>query len=238
MLDFMFKFFSPVIENFSFLLKALNLTLFLSIFSIIFSLIFGTILGVLRYSRVPLISQICGLFIDLTRSIPLILYIVFIHYTFSPFLPENFLSFPFFEASPIELKTGLISLILFTCAYIAEIVRSAMSSIDRHQIWDAKSLGLSSFQTLVYIVLPIVFIKSLPSLIVQFASCIKDTSLVSFIGLIELTRAGEIVCEITHKEVQVLGFVALVYFILCFILTKISKILVKKYNFINNTNSN
>ena len=122
---------------------------------------------------------------------------------------------------------------MFTSAYIAEIVRSGMENIDRQQIWDAKSLGFSTLQTIKYIVLPVVLAKSLPSWIAQFASLIKDTSLVSVIGLVELTRASEIISEITRKDFIIMLFTLFTYFIICFVLSKLAQYLNKKYNHIN-----
>ncbi|MCI5823423.1 MAG: amino acid ABC transporter permease [Candidatus Gastranaerophilales bacterium] len=216
-----------------FLLNGFKVTIILSFYSIIFSLILGIILGVVRFFKIPVISFLCACFIELTRSIPLILYIVFIHYTISPYLFNTYNITSYLGLNSVEIQTALISLTLFTSAYIAEIVRSGMENIDRQQIWDAKSLGFSTLQTIKYIVLPVVLAKSLPSWIAQFASLIKDTSLVSVIGLVELTRASEIISEITRKDFIIMLFTLFTYFIICFVLSKLAQYLNKKYNHIN-----
>mgnify|MGYP000619834429 FL=1 len=224
---------NDLISNMPFLLNGFKVTIILSFYSIIFSLIFGIILGVVRFFKIPVISFLCACFIELTRSIPLILYIVFIHYTISPYLFNTYNITSYLGLNSVEMQTALISLTLFTSAYIAEIVRSGMENIDRQQIWDAKSLGFSTLQTIKYIVLPVVLAKSLPSWIAQFASLIKDTSLVSVIGLVELTRASEIISEITRKDFIIMLFTLFTYFIICFVLSKLAQYLNKKYNHIN-----
>ena len=224
---------NDLISNMPFLLNGFKVTIILSFYSIIFSLILGIILGVVRFFKIPVISFLCACFIELTRSIPLILYIVFIHYTISPYLFNTYNITSYLGLNSVEMQTALISLTLFTSAYIAEIVRSGMENIDRQQIWDAKSLGFSTLQTIKYIVLPVVLAKSLPSWIAQFASLIKDTSLVSVIGLVELTRASEIISEITRKDFIIMLFTLFTYFIICFVLSKLAQYLNKKYNNIN-----
>ena len=224
---------NDLISNMPFLLNGFKVTIILSFYSIIFSLLLGIILGVVRFFKIPVISFLCACFIELTRSIPLILYIVFIHYTISPYLFNTYNVTSYLGLNSVEMQTALISLTLFTSAYIAEIVRSGMENIDRQQIWDAKSLGFSTLQTIKYIVLPVVLAKSLPSWIAQFASLIKDTSLVSVIGLVDLTRASEIISEITRKDFIIMLFTLFTYFIICFVLSKLAQYLNKKYNHIN-----
>lgn len=224
---------NDLISNMPFLLNGFKVTIILSFYSIIFSLLLGIILGIVRFFKIPVISFLCACFIELTRSIPLILYIVFIHYTISPYLFNTYNVTSYLGLNSVEMQTALISLTLFTSAYIAEIVRSGMENIDRQQIWDAKSLGFSTLQTIKYIVLPVVLAKSLPSWIAQFASLIKDTSLVSVIGLVELTRASEIISEITRKDFIIMLFTLFTYFIICFVLSKLAQYLNKKYNHIN-----
>ena len=224
---------NDLISNMPFLLNGFKVTIILSFYSIIFSLLLGIILGVVRFFKIPVISFLCACFIELTRSIPLILYIVFIHYTISPYLFNTYNVTSYLGLNSVEMQTALISLTLFTSAYIAEIVRSGMENIDRQQIWDAKSLGFSTLQTIKYIVLPVVLAKSLPSWIAQFASLIKDTSLVSVIGLVELTRASEIISEITRKDFIIMLFTLFTYFIICFVLSKLAQYLNKNYNNIN-----
>lgn len=215
--------FQDLLNNMPFLLTGLKLTALLSVISIIGSLVLGVILGVIRYSKMPLISHLALFFIEVTRSIPLILFIIFIHFTISPYLYDlgvfkNILGF-----SSLEFQSACIAIILFTSAYVAEIVRSGLRSIEKSYIDAAKSLGFNSVQRLFYVILPISLARMTPALAGQFISLVKDTSLASTIGLIELTRAGEIVAERTYNEFEVLLVVAFMYFVICYGLSLLSK---------------
>ena len=129
------------------------------------------------------------------------------------------------------MQSGIIALTLFTSAYIAEIVRSGLNSIESEQIQAAKALGLGRNYILRYIILPVALFRMTPALTAQFITLIKDTSLVSIIGLIELTRAGEFIYENTHKELEVLIVIALIYFVMCYTLSLIAKKLSSKHCF-------
>lgn len=216
--------FDVIFDNIEFLLKGLRITLALGLLSIFFSLILGTFLGVLRYSKIPFISQLCTVFIEITRSVPLVIYIVFMHFTLSPFLysADGFLTH-IFGSSALEFQTATIALSLFTSAYIAEIVRSGLKSVEASLVLASKSLGLTYVQRLRYVVLPISFKRMAPALISQFISLTKDTSLASVIALIEFTRAGEIIYERTHQELEVLLFLAIIYFVICYSLSLFGK---------------
>lgn len=208
-----------IIENFDYLMMGLGVTIKLAFISISGSLIFGTVLGVLRHVKIAIISQLAAAFIELTRSIPLILFIVFIHFGLLPY---------FLGTSASFFQSSYIALIIFTSAYVAEIVRSGLKSIERGHIDAAKSLGLNYFQRLIYIYLPLALTRMTPALASQFISLIKDTSLASTIGLIELTRAGEIIYERTYREFEVLVFIAVIYFVICYSLSVLSRKLESK----------
>lgn len=202
-------------ENIHFLMKGLLITLKLSIISITGSMLFGTILGILRYSRIFLINWLVSGYIELVRSIPLILFIVFVHFG----------AMPYFLGKPSSFfMSSCVAFIAFTSAYIAEIIRSGLNSVEKGHIDAAKSLGFSSNQRLAYIILPLAVSRMIPAIVSQFISLIKDTSLASTLGLIEFTRASEIVYQRTFHELEILIFTASIYFVICFGLSKLSRI--------------
>lgn len=213
--------FDIITNNFSFLMQGLLITLKIACISIIFSLIFGTIIGAIRYSKIPFVSHLTGLFVDITRSIPLILYIIFIHFSISPYLYEhaNFLSYIGIDC--LEMYSAIIAIVIFTSAYIAEIIRSGLESVEREQLLAAKALALSNYQIMKYITLPQAFKRMKPALCAQIITLVKDTSLASAIGLIEFTRASEIVYENSFHEFQILFFVALTYISINFLIQKL-----------------
>lgn len=210
-----------IIQNLDFLLKGLSVTVILGIMSAVTSLVLGACLGLIRYSKTPF-SIFATIFIEITRSIPLVLYIVFIYLTFSPFLSMiNIYNDEIFGS--LEFQSSYIALSLFTSAYVAEIVRSGLKSIEKEQIQGAKALGLTTFQRIIYIILPCAIARMMPALVSQLITLIKDTSLASIIGLIEFTRSGEIIYERTYNESQILTFIACVYFIICYSMSQFSR---------------
>ncbi len=208
-----------VFNNFGFLMKGLAMTFQLASLSIIGSLVLGTVLGIIRYLKIPPFSLIATVYIESVRSIPLILFIFFIHFGFLPYILGTQSSF---------FTSACLALIIFTSAYIAEIIRGGLGSIEKEHIDAAVSLGLTSFQRLRHIILPLAFQRMMPALVSQFIALIKDTSLASTIGLIELTRSGEIIYERTYHEIEILIFIAFVYFVICFSLSRFSKVLESK----------
>lgn len=213
--------FDVIIQNLPFLLKGLLVTLKVAFISLILSLFFGTVLGVIRFSKLPVISRLVGIFVDVTRSIPLILYIIFIHFSISPYLYESANFVKFLGVDSVEMYSAIFAMVAFTSAYIAEIIRSGLASVEKEQIVAAKSLGLSDFQIIEYIILPQAISRMRPALCSQCVTLVKDTSLASTIGLIELTRASEIVYETSLHEFQILLFVALVYVSINFLIQRL-----------------
>lgn len=216
-----------IILNSDLLFKGLRMTIMLGLLSGITSMLLGSLLGIARYSNILPLKIISATFIETTRSIPLVLYIVFIYLTCSPILASiNVFHDDIFGS--LEFQSAYIALSLFTSAYIAEIVRSGLKSVEVTQIQGAKALGLNVFQRLKYIILPCAISRMMPALVSQFISLVKDTSLASVIGLIEFTRSGELIYERTFRETEILVLVAIVYFVICYGMSLISQQLEKK----------
>lgn len=218
---------NDIVLNSEQLLLGLRVTILLGLLSSVTSLILGSLLGVARYSRIFPLNAIAAGFIELTRSIPLVLYIVFIYLTFSPILGSiNIFHDEIFGS--LEFQSAYIALSLFTSAYIAEIVRSGLKSVEKTQIQAAKALGLTVLQRLKYVILPCAISRMMPALVSQFISLVKDTSLASVIGLIEFTRSGEIIYERTYRETEILALIAITYFVICYTMSLVSKKLEKR----------
>lgn len=214
--------FKVILDNFPFLMQGLFVTLKVTVISVILSMLLGTILGIIRFSKIPIISKIIGIFIDITRSIPLILYIILIHFTISPYLYEHTIFLKYIGINCLEMYSAIIAIVIFTSAYVAEIIRSGLESVEKEQILTAKALALSNQQIIEYVILPQALKRMKPALFAQCTTLVKDTSLASAIGLIEFTRASEIVCENSLQEFQILLFVALVYMLVNFSIYRFS----------------
>jgi len=213
--------FDVIVQNFHFLMQGLFITLKVAFLSMIFSLLLGTILGIIRYSKFPLISVLVGLFIDITRSIPLILYIIFIHFSISPYLYAHANFLRYIGIDSLQMYSAILAIVIFTSAYIAEIVRSGIESVEKEQILAAKALALNSHQIMEFIILPQALSRMKPALCAQLITLVKDTSLASAIGLIELTRASEIIYENSINQFQVLLFAAFLYILINCLIQKL-----------------
>jgi len=207
-------------HNYQFLMQWLMITLKVAFISVILSMFFGSLLGIIRFVKIPVLSRLVGVFIDVTRSIPLILYIIFVHFSISPYIYPYTDFLRYIGIDCIEMYSAIVAIVAFTSAYIAEIIRSGLASVEKQQILAAKALGLNRFQIMESVVFPQALVRMKPALCAQFVTLIKDTSLASAIGLIELTRASEIVYETSFHEFQILSFVAVVYIALNFLIQR------------------
>lgn len=197
--------FSP--ENLNFLMNGLKLTMLISISVIIASIIFGTILGLLRQYHIAVLSKLASFYIEVFRNTPLLLWM----------LGCAFL----IPGSTVTIK-GSFALFLYTSAVIAEIVRGGLNTIEKGQFEAAFSQGFSFPQTLVYIVLPQAFKRIVPSLLSQVITTIKDTSFLAGLGIMELTRSGQVILGRATQTSEVFllyGFLGLTYFVVCFALS-------------------
>lgn len=160
------------------------LTVFLAVAAILLSFPFGVVLALGRRSSLPAVRAVCVAYIELFRGVPLITILFMAFFMIGFFLPEG--------VDPPSLATrAIIGYVLFTSAYVAEIVRGGLQSVPTGQIEAAQALGLSSFRTTTRIVLPQALRAVIPGLVGQFISLYKDTSLVFIIGLTELLAVAQ-----------------------------------------------
>ena len=207
-----------ITANLSFLLSGFQLTLKLAGLAILFSFFLGTFLGVLRNSSRSYLSYPASIYIEVIRGTPLIMVIFWI-----------FFLVPIIFSRPIEaFFSALISLTLFTSAYIAEIIRAGLRSVPQGQIESGRATGLNEAQVMLYIVLPQAVRNMLPALVSQFIALFKDTSLAYIIGVVELTRAATIVNNREYRSFVIFGFVALLYFVCCYGLSLVARMLERR----------
>lgn len=180
----------------------LIMTLKISAVSLVFAMIIGLFVGLARISSNPALRYLSVTYIELIRGTPLLVQI-FIFY--------------FFIGTVLDLDrftAGVAALAVFTGAYIAEIVRSGIQSINPGQMEAARSLGMNYVQAMIYVILPQAFKRTLPPLAGQFINLIKDSSLVSVISITDLTKAGREVVSSTFAPFEVWFAVALLYLVL------------------------
>ncbi|SMF91633.1 amino acid ABC transporter membrane protein 2, PAAT family (TC 3.A.1.3.-) [Paenibacillus uliginis N3/975] len=195
--------------NLRYLLHGFLITLQVAGLSIVFSFVIGTLLGTVRYTRAPVISRLTAFVVDIIRNLPLLLIIFFIGIV----LPQTGIKIPVFWAAVIGLS-------IFEGAMVAEIVRSGLVSVDKGQIEAARSSGLSYFQTLRHVVMPLALRRMSPPLVSQFISLLKDSSLAVIISLPELMHNIQILSGSNYRYViPALLLASVLYFTVNYLLS-------------------
>jgi arginine/lysine/histidine/glutamine transport system substrate-binding/permease protein len=189
----------------SLMLGALT-TLQLTAISIVFGLVAGSLIGISRLSSFRLVGFAARVYTDFFRGTPLLVQIFMIYFGIPALLRSMGLSFTL-----NQWTAAVVALSLNSAAYIAEIVRAGVQSIDLGQREASQSLGLGSMQTMRYVVFPQAFRRMIPPLGNEFISMLKDTSLVAVIGFEELFRRGQLIVAQSFRAFEIYFAVALVY---------------------------
>lgn len=194
-------------------LGGVGLTLYLAVVSCILSFFGGLILGLLSISRFPFVRYPALAFINLVRGLPLLMVIFWMYFL----MPALF-------GKVAENNTVIMALTLFTSAYMSRIVVAGIEGIPKGQTEAAISTGLQPWQAMLYIVLPQGLHNMIPSFVNQFVSLIKDTSLAFIVGVSELTHVATQINNRTMAfPTEIFIFIAIIYFILCFAFTSLSR---------------
>ncbi|WP_051317011.1 amino acid ABC transporter permease [Ectobacillus panaciterrae] len=193
-------------DHVKFLLEGFLVTLQVAFISIILSFLIGSVIGILRYAKIPVLSQVLMLLVETIRNLPLLLIIFFTYFA----LPEM--------GMKLEIKTAAITaLTIFEAAMLSEIVRSGLLSIEKGQIEAARSSGLTYLQTLQYVILPQALRRMVPPIVSQFISLLKDTSLAVIIALPELTHNAQIINgQNINYTIPTFLLIAVMYFVVNF----------------------
>ncbi|MBT1070831.1 amino acid ABC transporter permease [Pelotalea chapellei] len=194
-------------------LGGVGLTLYLAAVSCVLSFIGGLLLGLLSISRYPVVRYPVLAFINLIRGMPLLMVIFWMYFL----MPALF-------GKVAENNTVIMALTLFTSAYMSRIVVAGIEGIPKGQTEAAISTGLTHWQTMRYIILPQGLRNMIPSFVNQFVSLIKDTSLAFIVGVSELTHVATQINNRTMAfPTEIFVFIAIVYFILCYAFTSLSR---------------
>lgn len=197
-------------------LNGLWVTLKISFFAGILTFIIGIIIALMKLSSYVFLKDIATVYITIVRGTPLLVQI-FLFY----FIVANIFELDRFVA-------GVLALGIFFGAYVAEVLRGAIQSIDKGQLEASKSLGISNFQAMRYIILPQAFKRALPTLVGEMIALVKDSSLVSVISITDLTKVGKEIVANTFSPFETWIVIALVYLSITSILSLIGHKLEKK----------
>ncbi|PPR47412.1 MAG: Glutamine transport system permease protein GlnP [Alphaproteobacteria bacterium MarineAlpha5_Bin9] len=208
-------------NNIKFLLSGLQITLIISICSIFFSLIIGFFISLLAFNKTKHLNYLNKIYVEVFRSIPILVLLLWVYYG----LPV------IFSISLSPILAGIISLSLSDSAFEAEIFRAGIQSIKLGQRDASKSLGLNRYQEMRFIVLPQAFRIILPAIGNQFIYVLKMSSLVSIIGLADLTRkANELVVTI-YRPLEIYTFLVIEYLLLIIFISYLVRLMEKKLKY-------
>ncbi|MDR1606446.1 MAG: ABC transporter substrate-binding protein/permease [Streptococcaceae bacterium] len=202
-------------NNWQQLAQGLGYTLSLTLVSFVLALIIGVIFGLFSVSPSKFLRGFTKIYVDLVRGVPLMVLAIFIFYGI-PNLIESITG----HASPLnDYTAGIIALTLNASAYISEIVRGGVNSVPVGQMEASRSLGVPYIKTMQRVILPQAVKITIPSLVNQFIISLKDTTIISAIGLIELLQTGKIIVARNFQSFKVYGLIAIIYLIVILSLT-------------------
>ncbi|AMD96873.1 amino acid ABC transporter permease [Streptococcus sp. oral taxon 431] len=211
-------------NNYKQLLSGLGITLSLALISFAIAIVIGIIFGMFSVSPYKSLRLISEIFVDVIRGIPLMILAAFIFWGI-----PNFIESLTGQQSPInDFVAGTIALSLNSAAYIAEIVRGGIKAVPIGQMEASRSLGISYSKTMRKIVLPQATKLMLPNFVNQFVIALKDTTIVSAIGLVELFQTGKIIIARNYQSFKMYAILAVFYLVIITLLTRLAKRLEKR----------
>ena len=208
------------------LLTAMGQTLLLALCGLFFACILGLIFGMMSVLKSRVCNIIAAVFVDIIRGVPMIVLAFFVYFGVPMVINDLFNSG--FTLSP--LQAGTICLALNCGAYMAEIIRGGIQSVDKGQMEAARSLGMPYWRAMRRVVLPQAIRTMIPSIINQFIITLKDTSILSVLGFPELVNTAKNVVAITYKSAQVWFIVGVMYLVIITILSRVAKLVERRLN--------
>lgn len=200
------------------LLRGAVLTIWVCLLATLFGCIIGLFVGLGKQAKNKVIRAICSIYVNLLRGIPLLIILFFIYYAI-PIV---------FNVQVSQAVCSIVGLSIYAGAYIGEIVHGAITSLPKGQFEACDALGMSTVQKYSLVIIPQAFRAMIPSLVTFIIGLIKDSSLVSVIGYVDLTRAGKIVSNLTMQPFITFICVGIIYFILCYPLSILADRLVAR----------
>ncbi|MHA0858007.1 ABC transporter substrate-binding protein/permease [Paenibacillus sp. CMAA1364] len=202
----------------SYYLKGIGYTLLLSSLGVLFGFIIGLFISLLRMTNIRVLKWIGTTYVELLRGTPMLVQLFIIYYGFALTFGVNF--------SP--LQAGIITLSINSSAYLAEIFRAGIQGVDRGQMEAARSLGMKKSTAMRHIILPQALKAVLPAIGNEFITIIKESSIISVIGMADIMYQAGVVKNITYKGLSPFIIAAVIYFCMTFTLSKILRVVERK----------
>lgn len=208
-------------NRYMYVIKGLGNTLLITIFAVIIGIVLGFLIAIVRTNHdrnggLTLLNAICKAYLTIVRGTPVMIQLLIIYYVI------------FQSINAGKVVVAVIAFGLNSAAYVAEIVRSGIMSVDIGQFEAGRSLGLTYKQTMLSIILPQAIKNILPALCNEFISLLKETSISGYIGLMDLTKGGDIIRSVTYEAFMPLIAVAIIYLVMVMGLSKVVNLLERK----------
>lgn len=204
----------------SFFLKGIKITILISLIGVALSSILGAFVALMKLSKIKIISWIASIYIEILRGTPMLVQVFIVFFGITAALGLDISA----------LVCGTIALVINSSAYIAEIIRAGINAVDKGQMEAARSLGLNYRQTMKSVIMPQAIKNILPALGNEFVTLIKESSIVSTIGVGEIMFNAQVVQGISFDPFTPLLVAAALYFVLTFVLTRIMNMIEGRLN--------
>ena len=204
-------------------------TLILAALSVVLGAVFGTLLAIMRMCKIKPLKWLAVAYIEFFRGTPLMVQLMFIFYG----LPMIGVTFPDVSWIPnfSRFMAGVVAMSLNSCAYVAEIIRSGIQAVDTGQMEAARSIGFKYGESMKLVILPQAIRNILPALGNEFITVIKESSIVSVIGIADLMFRTNDVIALTYRSLPALAIAACVYFVITFIIGRLIGLLEKRMSY-------
>ena len=199
--------------------KAALLTVKIGVIGILFAILLGLVCAAIQYYKVPVLRWIVAVYVELSRNTPLLVQLFFIYY-----------GFPKIGIRMSAEVCGVVGLAFLGGSYMAEAFRSGLEAVEPIQNESAISLGMNSGQVLRYVILPQAIKSVLPSLVNEFISLLKNTTLIASIGLVDILCVGQQIQSRTYRAFEPFFAISVFYYVLVLGLSILGKALEKKVN--------
>ncbi len=200
------------------LLYGTGLTLILTVTSMVFGTLIGLVLTIMRISKSRVATTIAAVYGNLVRGLPLLVQILFVYFGL-PLLTG--IRMP-------AVVAGGIAMALYTGGFMAEVIRSGIMAVDKGQMEAGRSIGFNYWETMRLIILPQAVWTMIPNVANQFSNTLKNTSILSVIGVGELTMAGQTIYSMNFDTIRVLTMVGILYLVIFFIAERITAMLERR----------
>ncbi|MEM1484721.1 amino acid ABC transporter permease [Oscillospiraceae bacterium PP1C4] len=214
-------FFKLIVSTFPNFIAGLGITIKITLISLVIATVLGLISCMFQISRSKILNFISQIYIDLIRGTPVLVQVFFIYFGLT-------------KAMGIRMTAdtaGIITLSLNAGAYLSEIFRGGIQAINIGQMEAARSLGLPYGRAMSKVILPQAVRVVIPSMVNQFIITLKDTSIISVVGLRELTQTGKLIVAVNFESFRIWAIVALYYLVIITILSKLSKMLERRISY-------